>query len=136
MTAIVFTNAFIEINGVDWSNKATSVTLNLEGEDVETTTFGGNGFRSRIMGLKDGSVDIEFVNDFDDNSLDESLWALWGTVVNVTIRPDAGAVGPNNAEYSGNVLVNEMTPIDGSVGDLATRSVSWPIAGAWTRAVS
>lgn len=136
MAAMVFTNAFISINAVDWSNKATSVTLNLEGEDVETTTFGGNGFRSRIMGLKDGSLDIEFVNDFDDSSLDESLWALWGQTVTVILRPDAGAVGADNPEYEGTVLVNEMTPIDGSVGDLATRSVSWPIAGPWTRSES
>lgn len=136
MAAMVFVNAYIEVNGVDWSNKATSVTLNLEGEDVETTTFGGNGFRSRIMGLKDGSLDIEFVNDFDDASLDESLWALWGQTVNVVLRPDAGTVGANNPEYEGTVLVNEMTPIDGAVGDLATRSVSWPIAGPWTRSES
>ncbi len=135
MAAFAFINARVEINSVDWSAWVTSVTLNFEAEDLETTAM-GTGFRTRIAGLKDGSVDIEFNNDFVDNGLDEVLWGLWGTLTTVKIRPDAGAISANNPEYSGQVLVAEMNPLDGGVGDLAKRSVSWPTSGVWARATS
>lgn len=135
MAVFAFIDARVEINSVDWSDWVTSVTLNVEVEDLETTAM-GQTFRSRIGGLKDGSIDIEFNNDFVDNGLDETLWTLLGTLTDVKIRPTSDAIGTGNPEYSGNALVTEVNPLDGSVGDLAKRSLSWPTSGVWARATS
>lgn len=135
MAAFAFTDARVEIGAVDWSDWVTSVTLNVEAEDLEKTAMGST-YRSRIGGLKDGSVDIEFNNDFVEDGLDEVLWGLFGTVATVKIRPTSASIGADNPEYSGSVLVTEVNPLDGGVGDLAKRSVSWPISGPWARAVS
>jgi len=134
--AFALTDVYVEINSINWSALARQVSLPFEAEDLDSTTFGTTGWRSRIAGLKDGSVDIEFVNDFEAAGLDEVLWALFGQTTTVLIRPRSAPVSGTNPAYTGPVLVTQVNPIDGTVGDLATRSVSWPIAGPWERLTS
>lgn len=135
MASFAFIDARVEINAVVMAGFVRSVTLNVEAEDLEDTAF-GDTFRSRLGGLKDWSVDIEFNQDFAGSAVDVTLFPLLGTVVAVKIRPTTAAIAATNPEYSGNVLVSEYSPLDGSVGDLATTSVSWPGAGALSRAVA
>jgi hypothetical protein len=134
--AFALTDVKVTINAVNWSAMARQVTLPFEAEELDSTTFATSGWRSRIAGLKDGSSDIEFLNDFTDNGLDEVLWGLFGTVVPVTISPTSVAVSASTPEYYGDLLVNQINPLDGTVGDLAVRSISWPIAGPWQRRTS
>lgn len=135
MATFAFTDASVVINSVDLSDHVRSVTINVEAEDLEDTAM-GDAFRSRIGGLKDWSVDIEFNQDFASSEVDATIWPLLGTTTTITIRPTSSPVGPTNPSYSGSVLVSEYNPLDGSVGDLATTSVSWPGAGALTRSTS
>lgn len=135
MASFAFTNATVSVNAVDLSTFTRSVTINTEAEDLEDTAM-GDTFRSRIGGLKDWSVDIEFNQDFAASAVDVTIFALLGTVVAVAVKPTSGAISATNPEYSGNVLVSEYNPLDGSVGDLATTSVSWPGAGALTRDIT
>lgn len=131
--AFALTDVKVTINSVNWSGMARQVTLPFEAEELDSTTFGTSGWRARIAGLKDGSSDIEFLNSFEAAGLDEVLWGLFGTVVPVTISPRSVAVSTSNPEYYGDLLVNQINPLDGTVGDLAVRSISWPIAGPWNR---
>lgn len=135
MASFAFTDASVTINSVDLSDHVRSVTLNIEAEDLEDTAM-GDTFRSRIGGLKDWSIDIEFNQDFAASEVDATIFPLLGTVVAVEVRPTSAPVSATNPKFSGNVLVSEYNPLDGSVGDLATTSVSWPGAGALTRATS
>lgn len=131
--AFALTDVKVTINAVNWSAMARQVTLPFEAEELDSTTFGTSGWRGRIAGLKDGSIDVEFLNDFTAAGLDEVLWGLFGTVVPITVSPRSVAVSTSNPSYSGTVLVNQANPLDGTVGDLAVRSISWPVAGPWTR---
>ncbi len=135
MASFSFKDAKVLINSVDLSDHVRSVTLNVEAEDLEDTAMGDN-FRSRIGGLKDWSVDIELNQDYDAAKVDATLWPLLGTVTTISINPFNSANSATNPQYSGNVLVSEYNPLDGSVGDLGTTSVSWPGAGALARATS
>lgn len=135
MASFAFTDASVTINSVDLSDHVRSVTLNIEAEDLEDTAM-GDTFRSRIGGLKDWSIDIEFNQDFAASEVDATIFPLLGTVVEVIVVPTSSSVSATNPSYKGNVLVSEYNPLDGSVGDLATTSVSWPGAGALTRATS
>jgi len=135
MASFAFTNAFVSVNAVDISSFCRAVTINLEAEDLEDTAM-GDTFRSRIAGLKDWSIDIEWNQDFAASSIDVTMFPLLGTVVAVIVKPVNTTTSATNPQYSGNVLVSEYNPIDGSVGDLATGSVSWPGAGALARATS
>lgn len=135
MASFAFTDASVVINAVDLSDHVRSVTLNVEAEDLEDTAM-GDTFRSRIGGLKDWSIDLEFNQDFAASEIDATIFPILGTVVTVTVKPTSAAVGATNPSFSGSVLISEYNPLDGSVGDLATTSVSWPGAGTLTRATA
>jgi len=123
----------IEINGDDFSSSLAAVTLNLTAEEQETTAF-GNDYRSRVSGLKDASLALDFHQDFGASSVDATLYPLLGSEATVVVKPTSGTVSATNPGFSAVYLVTEYSPYDSSVGDLATLSVTWPIAsGTVTR---
>ncbi len=126
----------ISINGSDFSSSLAAVTLNLTSEEQETTAF-GNDYRSRIGGLKDASISLDFHQDFGAASVDATLYPLLGSNATVVVKPTSDAIGSTNPGFSAVYLVTEYSPFDSSVGDLATLSVEWPIAsGTVTRLTS
>lgn len=135
MASFALTNAYVTINAVDVSAFCRSITINVEAEDLEDTAM-GDTYRSRIGGLKDWSIDLEFNQDYAAGAIDATFFPLLGTVVAFQAKAVNTTTAPTNPQYSGNVLVNEYNPIEGAVGDLGTTSVSWPGAGALTRATS
>jgi len=137
MAKFVVTDPVIVLNSGTVTTSAASVTISVEADDIETTAFGGSGWRTRIGGLKQGSVDIEFHQDMASGAIDSVVYALLGSTAAVKVRPGGTAtVGTSNPEYQFDVLVTNWNPIDSAVGDLATVSVSWPITGAVTRATA
>jgi len=136
MPVLASTNPYLAINGVDRSSYVRSVGLAVEVEELETTAASSSGARSRIGGLRTGTLDVEFNNDFADGLIDDIVWAILGTVVTFEYRPVNTGVGVNNPRYSGSVLISSWTPVSQAVGELVTVAVSWPTSGAITRAES
>lgn len=137
MAKYVVTEPVIVFAGSTVTSSCASVTISVEADDVETTAFGGSGWRTRIGGLKSGSVDFEFHQDFAAGSIDSLFWPNLGGTVQVKVRPGGtAAIGTVNPEYQFDVLVAQYNPIDSAVGDLATVSVSLPITGVVTRATA
>ena len=117
------------------SSSLASVTLDITADEVETTAF-GSSYRTRIGGLKDASVSLDFHQDFGAGSIDALLFPLLGSTVAVKIVPTSGTVSSSNPEYSMSCLVTQYQPFAGAVGDLATLSVTWPVSGEVTRATA
>ena len=133
MAKFVAKDYSIEINGSDFSSSLAAVTLNLTAEEQETTAF-GNDYRQRISGLKDASISLDFHQDFGASAVDATLYPLLGSEATVVVKPTSDAIGTVNPGFSAVYLVTEYSPFDSSVGDLATLSVTWPIAsGTVTR---
>jgi hypothetical protein len=86
--------------------------------------------------LKQGSLNLQFNQDFAAAGIDSVLFPLLGTAATVVIKPTSGTVSASNPTYTFNALVVSYTPIAGSVGDLSTFSVTWPVAGTVTRATA
>ena len=128
MAKFVATDVKTTINGTDYSTSLAAVTLNLSTDEVETTAFGGGGFRSRVAGLKDASITLDFHQDFAAGSVDATLWSNFGSFATVVITPTSGTVTASNPSYTGVYLVSQTNPYASSVGDLATMSVTWPLA--------
>jgi hypothetical protein len=122
----------ISINGVLFSANLNSVELAIESDDLETTAFGGE-FRTRIGGLKTGSVTLSFMQDFAAASVDATLFPLLNTLATVVVVPTSGSVTSTNPSYTATCLVNSYTPFASSVGDIATLSVTWPTSGTIVR---
>lgn len=133
MAKFVATDYNIKINGADFSSAIAAVTFSISAAEQETTAF-GNTFVQRIAGLKDASVSLDFHQDFGAAAVDATLFPLLGSSCTVTVVPQGSVVSGTNPSYSGVFLVTEYSPFASSIGDLATLSVSFPLAsGVITR---
>jgi len=135
MAKFAATDYKITVNGANFSTNLNSAELSIESDDLETTAFGGE-WRSRIGGLKSGSVTLSFMQDFGAASVDATLYPLLNTLATVVIVPTSGTVSATNPSYTATALVNQYSPFNSSVGDIATLSVSWPVSGTVVRATA
>ena len=136
MARIVLTDAFISVGGVDLSDRVASVTLNETFDIVETTAFSSTAAKTRVAGLEDNSVTLEFHQDFATSEVEQTIYPLLGNPAAVIVKPNGSVTGAFNPSFSFNAIISEWTSINGSVGELATASVTWPITGAITKAVA
>lgn len=135
MAVFVATDFKITIGTTNMSTLLTQAELSLEADEVETTAFGST-YRTRVGGLRTGTMNLQFNQDFAAGAVDATLFPLLGSAVAFTVVPTSSAVSATNPSYSGTVLVTQYTPISGAVGDLATLSITWPVTGSVTRATA
>ncbi len=135
MARIVLTDAKITVNGVNLSNYCTSVTLNTTTDVVETTAFSSTAAKTRIAGLQDNSVTLEFAQDYGTSLVEATIYPLVGNTTTVTVSPTS-TTSATSPSYSFTALVSEWQPLSGGVGELATASVTWSISGGITKVLS
>ena len=132
--AVFFAQDFkVTIGTANLSSFVTSVSLEMMADEVETTAFGSVA-RTRIGGLKDGTVSIDFNQDFVAGGVEATLYPLLGTIATVTLVPTSGTVTATNPQYAVPCLVTQNIPVNGQIGDLATLSVTWPTSGTVVKA--
>lgn len=135
MAKFAATDYSVTINGSDFAASLNSVELAQEADDLETTAFGST-WRTRIGGLKQASLTLNFMQDFAAGSVDATLNPLLGSIATVVIKPTSSAVGTANPSYTMTCLVTQYSPFASSVGDVATLSVTWPVSGSVVRATA
>jgi hypothetical protein len=138
MPKFVATNFQISLNGVDLTSSLSSATLEISSNEVETTTFGtaSTAYRTVVGGIVSGSVKLDFYQDYAAASVDATLNALINTIGTVVIKPLGSAVSATNPSYTATCLINNYTPVSGTIGDLSSFSVTWPTTGTITRATA
>lgn len=135
MARIVLTNAFISVGGVDLSDLVASVTLSETHDVVETTAFSSTAAKTRVAGLEDNSITLEFHQDYATGEVEQTIYPLLGTAAAVIVKPNGSSTSAFNPSYTCSAIISEWTPINGAVGELASASVTWPVSGAITKAV-
>tara|TARA_R110002051_G_scaffold1606_4_gene8826 strand:+ start:1102 stop:1509 length:408 start_codon:yes stop_codon:yes gene_type:complete len=135
MAAFMLYNASVVINSVDLSDHVTSITFSENAAELETTAMGDSNV-TRIGGLLDGNIDLEFNQDMQTSETQATIRSLVGTVTTVVVKSDAAAVSAANPSWTFSALVTEWPSVNGTVGELATASISWPLTGAVVQAVS
>lgn len=138
MAIYAATDHKITINGTNLSSSLQSVSLDISSDEIETTAFGTN-WRTRIQGLKTGSVTLNFFQDFAASSVDKTLSDLFANATpyaTVVVTPTSSAVSATNPSWTAVCLVSQYQPYSASVGDVATLSVTWPTSGTVTRATA
>src|SRR5262245_19685100 len=108
MPAIVITDGSVFVNGVDMSDQCEAVTVTYTVDLKDTTTFGLGG-RRRKGGLKDWSMKMDFIQNFDAAKVDATLFPLVGTAdVPVRVRYSKTLpISATNPEYQGNGMLGE-----------------------------
>ena len=135
MAKVVLTNPQVSIGGVDLSGWVTNVTLQTTYDIIETTAFGSTA-KSRVAGLADNSCSFDFIQDFANSAVEQTIYPLLGTAAAVIVKPVNTTTTTTNPQYSFNALVSDWTPLKGAVGQLSTATVTWPVSGAITKANS
>ena len=143
MARIVLTDANVLFASNDISEYITSISLSTSYDVIDTTGISTTGAaRTRLAGLADNSITIEFNNDYADNSLEELINGTTttngsvGLVVAMQVKPTSAATSASNPKYNFNVLVAEWQALSAAVGELSTASVTWPISGPIAKAIS
>lgn len=135
MAKFVLTNPEITVNSVDLSDHVGSVTVTESYAEVATTAFGDTAV-TRIAGLGDHSISLDFHEDFAASEVHATIAGLVGSTTTVTVKPVNETTSATNPSFSATVLVTEWPLLSGSVGDLASASVTWPVSGSITTATS
>lgn len=119
----------------DISQWVSSVTLSTTYDIFETTQVNDIA-RRRVPGLADNQVTLELQQDFGSGVTDLEYVmnqpgdnSLIGTIGRMLIRPKSAVTSLTNPEYYFEVVFTEWQPLSGSVGDLSTIQVSWPVNG-------
>ena len=115
----------VTLNSVDVSDQVTAATINQTFDELETTSMGGNGSHTFVKGLESSTVTIDFLNSYASAEVATTLQSAYGTTVPLIIKPTSAVVSATNPEYQTTILVNNLTPVSGSVGDLSTQSITF-----------
>ena len=126
----------LKINAVDLSDHVTSVTLNQAFDELEVTAMGDSAHKF-VKGLESASLTVSFLNDTAAANVLATLSAAYGTTVACKMLNDkASSVGASNQLYTFDILVNNLTPINGGTGDLSTMDITFTINSAVTASSS
>jgi hypothetical protein len=135
MANVVLTNAFVSLNSVNLSALVRSVTLNYAAQLQDDTAMGDTAV-SRIGGLKDWSLEIEFFQDYDSSKVDATLFTLVGSTFAVEVRHSAASASATNPKYTGTGILESYQPVGGAVGENLMAPVTIQGVGALTRGTS
>lgn len=117
----------LKINNVDLSDHVTSVTLNQAADELEVTAMGDSAHKF-VKGLEAGSLTVSFLNDTAASNVMPTLRAAFGTTVACKMLQEKGtATSATNPLYTFDILVNNLTPINGAVGDLGTQDITFTL---------
>ena len=115
----------IKVATVDLRDHVQSVTLNRTFDELSVVAMGDSSAKA-VKGLETSSITIDFLNDTASASVLPTLQAAFGTTVTVVLLQDkTAAVSATNPLYTMSCLVNNLTDINGAVGDISMQSVTW-----------
>jgi hypothetical protein len=128
MAVYLSNGVVLTVNAVDLSTLVSSVTINRSFDELEVTAMGDSGHKF-VKGLEASSITIDFFNDEATSKTLQTLNSVWGTSTTVTVKQTSAIVSATNPLYTMSCLVNNITPINGSVADISTQSVTWNVNG-------
>ena len=114
----------VTLNSVDVSDQVTAATINQTFDELEITAM-GNTSHVFAKGLEASTVTLDFLNSYAAAEVATTLQSAYGTTVALTIKPTSAVISATNPEYQTTILVNNLTPVSGSVGDLSTQSITF-----------
>lgn len=135
MSVYLSNGVSVTVNSVDLSSLVSAVTINRAFDELEVTAMGDSGHKF-VKGLESSSVTIDFFNDEATSKTLQTLQAVYGTSTTVVIKQTTSAVSATNPSYTMSCLVNNLTPVNGAVGDISTQSVTWTVNGTIAVATS
>jgi hypothetical protein len=125
MAIFLNNNVGFKLNTVDLSDHVTAFTLNRSADQVEVTAMGDTAHKF-VTGLSADTLTVSFLNDTAAGSVLATLQAAYGTTVAWSALQVKGtAVSATNNLYTGTILIDNITDINGAVADEATMDITF-----------
>jgi hypothetical protein len=120
----------------DLSDQANACSITIGQDSLESTAFGDTGHRF-TGGLQSVEVAITFFLSYGATEVEAILASCVGTGTTIlTISPSGATESATNPEYViTNAMLASFTPINSTVGELATVEASFT-GGTWVRDVT
>jgi hypothetical protein len=110
---------------VDLSDHVTAFSLNRQADQLEVTAMGDTAHKF-VTGLSADTITVTFLNDTAAGSVLATLQSAYGTTVAFSAIQEKGtAVSATNVLYTGTILVDNLTDINGAVADEATIDITF-----------
>ena len=127
-------------SSTDISIMLTSIDISLAADELDYTNFASGGWRQKISGLKAGTVQLNFNQDYAASQVD-ALFGIGGTFAfgasfYMDVKPTNAARLATNPSTAMQVLNLGYNPVAGKVGDLAVVSLQFPTTGQVARLAS
>jgi hypothetical protein len=122
------TNAAPTAPSIDISDLVSSAVINQIVDELEITAMGDTAHRF-VAGLQSGTFTIDFMNDWANTEISQTLNDAFGKTLAVSVITVKGtAVSAANPTYQFSILVNNLTPIGSAgVAEIATSSVTFTV---------
>ena len=137
MAEFVLDNAYFSVgkttvDATNYTSYTRSVTINFTAAEQDKTVM-GDAAMARLIGLKDCTIDVEFVQDFDAGGLDQNMYNYFNGAspsdnVIIQVGPEGGTEATTNAVYYGTFICTAYSPISGSVGDAAGATANFVLS--------
>ena len=127
-----------KLGTVDLSDHVKSITINQKFDELEVTAMGSTGHQF-VKGLESSTVVVSFLNDTATAQVLSTLQTAYGASTAFKAVNTGGAtptISATNPLYSGLLLVNNLTPINGAVGDISTQDITFTVNGSITYATT
>jgi hypothetical protein len=106
-----------KIATINLSDHCTAFSLQRQVDSLEVTAMGDTAHKF-VAGLAADSITVSFLNDTATASVLPTLQAAFGTTVAwQAIQDSSAAVSATNLLYSGTIFIDNLTDINGAVGD-------------------
>jgi hypothetical protein len=114
-----------KIATIDLSDHVTSFSLLRQRDQISVTAMGDTANKF-VSGLSNDQITVTFLNDTATGSVLATLQAAYGTTVAFSaIQDKVAAVGAENKLYTGTILVDSITDINGTPSDEATMDITF-----------
>jgi hypothetical protein len=102
---------------INLSDHVTAFSLARQADQIEVTAMGDTAHKF-VTGLSADTITVSFLNDTAASNVLATLQAAYGTTVAwQAIQDSSSVVSATNLLYSGTILVDNLTDINGAVGD-------------------
>ena len=110
---------------VDFTDHVTNFSLTQQADQLEVTAMGDTAHKF-VTGLSADTITVTLLNDTAAGSILATLQAAYGTTVAFkAIQDYTAAVSATNVLYTGTILVDNFTPINGAVADEAMIDITF-----------
>jgi hypothetical protein len=124
-TSTYLSNPSVTINSVDLSDQATSATLTVKFDALESTAFGGSS-RVYTAGLGDHELTVELFMSYAATETYATLAALVGTATTVIVKPTSATTSATNPSMQLVGTYLEALPVlDATLGELSSISLTF-----------